>query len=77
MNASGNGKTLLALDTSRVRVNPRLLSPCRQQRSRSIPSKVGGAATREETEESEKEIQKLPMKMLTQFTTLKQKPGDS
>src|SRR5689334_11704562 len=27
MNASGGGRTLLALDTSRVRVNPRLLSP--------------------------------------------------
>src|SRR5919106_5735661 len=27
MNASGNSKTLLALDTSRVRVDPRLLSP--------------------------------------------------
>ena len=27
MNASGSSKTLLALDTSRVRVDPRLLSP--------------------------------------------------
>ncbi|HEX6716570.1 MAG TPA: hypothetical protein VF088_05635, partial [Pyrinomonadaceae bacterium] len=27
MNASGGGTTLLALDTSRVRVDPRLLSP--------------------------------------------------
>ena len=27
MNASGGGSTLLALDTSRVRVDPRLLSP--------------------------------------------------
>src|ERR1051325_8345570 len=27
MNASGGGTTMLALDTSRVRVNPRLLSP--------------------------------------------------
>src|SRR5688572_16012546 len=27
MNASGGGKTLLALDTSRVRVDPRMLSP--------------------------------------------------
>lgn len=60
MNASGSSKTLLALDTSRVRVNPRLLSP--------MPSSsetdeylviVGGAPTRDEIEESEKEIQKL------------------
>src|SRR5215510_7855788 len=27
MNASGGGSTLLALDTSRIRVDPRLLSP--------------------------------------------------
>ncbi|HKY43804.1 MAG TPA: SpoIID/LytB domain-containing protein [Pyrinomonadaceae bacterium] len=60
MNASGNGKTLLALDTSRVRVDPRLLSPVSTAKDgaeyRVI---VGGAATREEIEESEKEIQKL------------------
>src|ERR1051326_6719295 len=30
MNASGSGTTMLALDTSRVRVNPRLLSPDRK-----------------------------------------------
>lgn len=60
MNASGGGTTLLALDTSRVRVDPRLLSP--------LPAAtddggfrvlVGGAATREEAEENEKEIQKI------------------
>jgi len=60
MNASGNGKTLLALDTSRVRVNPHLLSPVSTTNAddayRVI---VGAAATREEIEESEKEIQKL------------------
>ena len=60
MNASGNSKTLLALDTSRVRVNPHLLSPVSTTNDdaeyRVI---VGGAATREEIEESEKEIQKL------------------
>lgn len=60
MNASGNSKTLLALDTSRVRVAPHLLSPVSTTNDdaeyRVI---VGGAATREEIEESEKEIQKL------------------
>ena len=60
MNASGNGKTLLALDTSRVRVDPRLLSPL----STAVDAGeylviVGGAPTRDEIEESEKEIQKL------------------
>ena len=60
MNASGGGKTLVALDTSRVRVDPRLLSP--------VPAvnddggfrvTVGGAASRQEAEENEKEIQKI------------------
>ena len=61
MNASGNGKTLLALDTSRVRVNPRLLSPLSAADDGAGLYRVivGGAATREEIEESEKEIQKL------------------
>jgi len=59
MNASGGGSTLLALDTSRVRVDPRLLSP-RQAVAEDATFRVvvGGAATREEAEENEKEIQK-------------------
>jgi stage II sporulation protein D len=59
MNASGGGSTLLALDTSRVRVDPRLLSP-RQTVADDATFRVivGGAATREEAEENEKEIQK-------------------
>ena len=60
MNASGNSKTLLALDTSRVRVDARLLSPLS---SANDPAEyrviAGSTATREEIEESEKEIQKL------------------
>ena len=58
MNASG-GSTLVALDTSRVRVDPRLLSP-RQSITDDATFRVivGGAATREEAEENEKEIQK-------------------
>jgi stage II sporulation protein D len=59
MNASGGGSTMLALDTSRVRVDPRLLSP-RQTVADDATFRVivGGAATREEAEENEKEIQK-------------------
>ncbi|HEY0761904.1 MAG TPA: SpoIID/LytB domain-containing protein [Pyrinomonadaceae bacterium] len=58
MNASG-GSTLLAMDTSRVRVDPRLLSP-RQTVADDATFRVivGGAASREEAEENEKEIQK-------------------
>ena len=58
MNASG-GSTLLAMDTSRVRVDPRLLSP-RQTVGDDAAFRVivGGAASREEAEENEKEIQK-------------------
>jgi stage II sporulation protein D len=60
MNASGNGKTLLALDTSRVRVDPRLLSPVSTANDAAeYLVIVGGAPTRDEIEESEKEIQKL------------------
>src|SRR6185503_17745628 len=59
MNASG-GTTLLALDTSRVRVDPRLLSPLPATTEESgFRVLVGGAATREEAEENEKEIQKI------------------
>jgi stage II sporulation protein D len=60
MNASGSSKTLLALDTSRVRVDPRLLSPLPAKNDdASYHVMVGGASTREEIEESEKEIQKI------------------
>ncbi|HSE18923.1 MAG TPA: SpoIID/LytB domain-containing protein [Pyrinomonadaceae bacterium] len=60
MNASGGGTTLLALDTSRVRVNPRLLSPLPAATEEGgFRVLVGGAATREEAEQNEKEIQKI------------------
>jgi stage II sporulation protein D len=60
MNASGGGTTLLALDTSRIRVDPRLLSPLPAATDESgFRVLVGGAATREEAEENEKEIQKI------------------
>lgn len=60
MNASGGGTTLLPLDTSRVRVDPRLLSP-RQQPNNDATYRVmvAGAASRDEAEESAKEIRKL------------------
>src|SRR5829696_3785439 len=60
MNASGGGTTLVALDTSRVRVNPRLLSPmAAPAEDAGFRVVVGGAATREEAEENEKDIQKI------------------
>src|SRR5215213_3708341 len=60
MNASGGGTTLVALDTSRVRVDPRLLSPmATPAEDAGFRVVVGGAATREEAEENEKDIQKI------------------
>src|SRR5689334_19531391 len=60
MNASGSGTTLLALDTSRVRVDPRLLSPLPATTADGgFRVLVGGAASREEAEENEKDIQKI------------------
>lgn len=60
MNASGTGTTLVALDTSSVRVNPRLLSPLpATTEDGGFLVLVGGAATREEAEQNEKEIQKI------------------
>ena len=60
MNASGGGTSLLALDTARVRVDPRLLSPLpAAAEDGGFRVLVGGAATREEAEENEKEIQKI------------------
>ena len=60
MNASGNGSTLMPLDTSRVRVDPRLLSPVQQSNTEATHRvMVGGSASREEAEESAKEIRKL------------------
>jgi stage II sporulation protein D len=60
LNASGTGTTLLALDTSRVRVDPRLLSPLPATNNyAAYRVMVGGAASREETEEYSKEIRKI------------------
>ena len=60
MNASGGGTTLLALDTSRVRVDPRLLSPLpASSEEGGFRVTVGGAASREEAEANEKDIQKI------------------
>jgi stage II sporulation protein D len=60
MNASGSGTTLVALDTARVRVDPRLLSPLpAATQDGGFRVLVGGAATREEAEENEKDIQKI------------------
>ena len=60
MNASGGGSKLLALDTSRVRIDPRLLSPLPGNRDEALYQVViARAASREEAEENDKEIRKL------------------
>ncbi len=61
MNASGGGSKLTALDTSRVRVDPRLLSPLPANSNDEADYRVviGSAPSREEAEENDKEIRKL------------------
>ena len=60
MNASGGGSTMLALDTSRVRVNARLLSPLPAANDdATFRVIVAGAASHEEAEDNGKEIKKL------------------
>jgi stage II sporulation protein D len=60
MNASDGGSTLLALDTSRVRVDARLLSPLPAANNDArYQVFVAGAATRDEAEALENEIEKL------------------
>jgi stage II sporulation protein D len=58
MNASGSN-TLLALDTSRVRVEPHLLSPLSQGAEELYRVLVAGAASREEADQTAKEIKKV------------------
>ena len=60
MNASGGGSKLVALDTSRVRVDARLLSPLpANSEDKLYRVVIAGAATRDEAEENDKEIRKL------------------
>lgn len=60
LNASGNSSTLLALDTSRVRVDPRLLSPLSATNdTAAFKVIVSGAATHDEAEDLEDVIEKL------------------
>ena len=60
MNSSGSSTSLVALDTSRVRVDPRLLSPLPKAiENGGFRVLVGGAASREEAEANEKDIQKI------------------
>jgi peptidoglycan hydrolase-like amidase len=60
MNASGAGTTMLALDTSRVRVNPRLLSPLpAANNDAQFQVLVAGAASKDEAEDNGKQIEKL------------------
>jgi stage II sporulation protein D len=58
-NASGGDKTLVALDVSRVRVEPRLLSPLPVANADDLYRVlVTGSASREEADETAKEIKK-------------------
>ena len=60
MNASGGGTTMLALETSRLRVNPHLLSPLPAANDDTLCRVlVGGAASHEEAEDTGKQIAKL------------------
>jgi stage II sporulation protein D len=60
MNASGGSSQLLTLDSSRVRVDARMLSPLPvNSDDAQYRVVIGGAASREEAEENEKEIQKI------------------
>ncbi|HVF22870.1 MAG TPA: SpoIID/LytB domain-containing protein [Pyrinomonadaceae bacterium] len=60
MNASGGGSTLLALDTSRVRVDPRLLSPSsRIDNDANYRVIVAGATSHDEADDLGKEIEKF------------------
>jgi stage II sporulation protein D len=60
MNASDGGKTMLALDTSRVRINPRLLSPSPAMSDDALfRVLVAGAASHNEAEDTGKQIEKL------------------
>lgn len=59
MKTTSGSNTLLALDTQRVRVAPHLLSPIAPTSNDSYRVTVAGAATREEAEETAKEIKKL------------------
>src|SRR6476661_1422965 len=57
---SGGGNTLVALDTSRVRVEPHMLSPIPRQSAEELYRViVGGGSTRDEAEQTEKEIKKI------------------
>jgi len=60
MKTNDGGPTLLALDTSRVRVEPRLLSPLAAANSDDeFRVMVAGASSREEAEEKAKEIKQV------------------
>jgi stage II sporulation protein D len=60
MKATGNDSTLLALDSSRIRVEPRLLSPLPPSAVEDLYRViVAGTTSREEADENAKEIKKI------------------
>ncbi len=60
MNASGGGSTLIALNTPRVRVEPRLLSPYPLLQDQDLfRLALAGSATRDEAEQTSREVKKL------------------
>jgi stage II sporulation protein D len=60
MNASGGGTTLIALDTPRVRVEPRLLSPrAVNLNTDAFQLVVAGSLSREEAEQTARDLKKL------------------
>ena len=60
LQATGDGSTLLALDVTRVRLEPRLLSPLPPITSEnSFRLQVAGAASREEAEQKAREVKEV------------------
>jgi stage II sporulation protein D len=59
MNSSGGGSTLIALDTSRVRVTPRLLSPVEVNLKDTFQLVLAGSVSRDEAEQTAREVKKL------------------
>ena len=76
MNASGGGSTLLALDSSRVRVDPRLLSPsARVNDDAAYRVIVVGATSHAEADDIGDEIEELLARTTTRRSIRKRRRG--